>query len=136
LLVGDAAAQIKPLSGGGLYFGVACAQIAGELAAQAARMPSGRDEILAAYPDRCLNIVGKEQAFGRTLREYASCMSDHVLTELADTLADPALLRFVADHADIDRLHELPDRLAAEPRLWGTLLQALPLLVRHSSEVP
>ena len=37
MLVGDAAGQVKPTSGGGIYMGAVCAKLAGEVAARASR---------------------------------------------------------------------------------------------------
>ncbi|MEE8592921.1 MAG: NAD(P)/FAD-dependent oxidoreductase [Candidatus Bipolaricaulota bacterium] len=135
MLVGDAAGHVKPLTGGGLYTGGLCARIAGETAARivesGARISGsecGASDLLAAYPRRCLEAIGKEQAFGRSIRHYLSCLRDEDVETAAASLDDPQFLQFLADHADIDRFHQLPDRLASEPRLWKTILRIIPLL--------
>lgn len=134
LLVGDAAGHVKPLSGGGLYTGGLCAQIAGETAArivgslaQIARSEDNAD-VLASYATRCLEAIGKEQAFGRSLRIHLSRLADKDVEAVAAALNDQQLLQFLADEADIDFFHQLPDRLTSEPRLWSTLLRIIPLL--------
>jgi digeranylgeranylglycerophospholipid reductase len=134
LLVGDAGGQVKPLSGGGLYTGGVCAGIAGETAAQiaksnekAARLDASA-ELLASYAARCLEAIGKEQAFGQSMRSQLSRLKDEDVEAAARVLADCELMRFLADEADIDFFHRLPDRLASEPRLWATLLRIVPLL--------
>ncbi len=131
LLVGDAAGHVKPLSGGGLYLGAVCGRIAGEAAARTSSAGDDRDRILSEYPERCLDVIGKEQAFGRTVRRFVEQMRDEDVEAVVDALSDPAFLQFAADHADIDRLHELPDRLAAEPGLWAGLLRVAPLIARR-----
>lgn len=135
ILVGDAAGHVKPLTGGGLYTGGLCARIAGETAARivesGARIAgpeSGASDLLAAYPKRCLEAIGKEQAFGRSIRQHLSRLRDKDVEAAAASLDDPQFLQFLADHADIDRFHQLPDRLASEPRLWTTILRIIPLL--------
>jgi flavin-dependent dehydrogenase len=135
LLVGDAAGHVKPLSGGGLYTGGACARIAGEIAARIARSAAriaGSNDIAAdlytAYALRCAEIIGKEQAFGQSMRIHISKLGDEDMEAAAIALNDRQLLQFLADEADIDLFHQLPDRLASEPRLWSTLLRIVPLL--------
>lgn len=130
LLVGDAAGHVKPLSGGGLYTGGACAQIAGETAACIAQSGTDAPDLLAAYVRRCLEVIGKEQAFGQGLRQHLARLHDTDIDAAATTLDDPCFLQFLADHADIDHLHRLPDLLASEPSLWTTLLRLIPLLGR------
>jgi len=127
LLVGDAAGHVKPLSGGGLYTGGACARIAGETAA---RITGSSDNaaLLASYTTRCLESIGKEQAFGRSMRSHLARIADKDVEAIAAALDDQQLLQFLADEADIDFFHELPDRLASEPGLWTTLLRIVPLL--------
>ena len=143
LLVGDAAGHVKPLSGGGLYTGGACARIAGEIAAQIAgdhvaqrpgskstdtQARDGASDLYASYISRCQEVLGKEQAFGQSMRTHISQLSDDNVEAVASALNVPQLLQFLADEADIDFFHKLPDRLASEPRLWSTLLNLVPLL--------
>jgi len=128
ILVGDAAGHVKPISGGGLYTGGLCARIAGETAAQVARSEREAPELLATYPKRCQEAIGKEQAFGRSIRHHLSRLRDEDVENAASALDDPAFLQFLADHADIDHFHQLPDRLVSEPRLWTSILRIVPLL--------
>ena len=128
ILVGDAAGHVKPLSGGGLYTGGLCARIAAETATRAAGSESGASDLLATYPRRCLEAIGKEQAFGRSIRYHLSRFRDEDVEAAAASLDDPQFLQCLADHADIDRFHQLPDRFASEPRLWRSILRIVPLL--------
>jgi hypothetical protein len=77
---------------------------------------------------RCAEIIGKEQAFGQSMRIHISKLGDEDMEAAAIALNDRQLLQFLADEADIDLFHQLPDRLASEPRLWSTLLRIVPLL--------
>jgi len=128
ILVGDSAGHVKPLSGGGLYTGGTCARIAGETAARVAVSEDGAVDLLATYPKRCLEAIGKEQAFGLSVRHHLSRLRDEGVEAAAAALDDRQLLQFLADHADIDHFHQLPDRLASEPRLWTSILRIVPLL--------
>jgi len=128
LLVGDAAGHVKPLSGGGLYTGGLCAQFAGETAAKAALAHEGRHDLLTTYPKRCSDAIGRELAFGHSIRHYLSRLRDEDIEAAAATLDAPQFLQFLADRADIDFFHQLPDQLASEPSLWTTVLRIIPLL--------
>ena len=132
ILVGDAAGHVKPLSGGGLYTGGLCSKIAGEIAARiavsAARPADDTPDLLATYPKRCLEAIGKEQAFGRSIHHHLSRLRDEDFEAVAEALDDPEFLQFLADNGDIDRFHQLPDQLVSEPRLWTSILRIVPLL--------
>jgi digeranylgeranylglycerophospholipid reductase len=138
LLVGDAAGQVKPLSGGGLFLGGICARIAGRIAAETALSgaPSRR---AAAYESEWKSAIGREIAFGRSLRRIGGALSDRELNAMIDAFDEPDLLSFLAERADIDRFHRLPDELAARPQLWGKVLRLLPhiaVAVRDIAESP
>ncbi len=62
LLVGDAAAQVKPITGGGLYYGLKCGKIAGEIAAKAAYKDDMH--LLYDYERRWREEIWMEIAFG------------------------------------------------------------------------
>lgn len=136
LLVGDAAGHVKPLSGGGLHMGGLCAAIAGRIAADLVDRPARKREMASQYVSDCLDAIGREQAFGKTLRHYAAYMTDDDLDRVARAADDPALLGFLAEHVQIDVLHQLPDRLATEPVLWGALLRLIPLAGLFAQPTP
>ncbi len=136
-LVGDAAGQVKPLSGGGLYPGEICARIAGRIAAETALSGASNPRAAAAYESEWRSAIGREIAFGRSMRRISGLLSDRDLNAVVAACNDPDLLSFLAEHADIDRLHRLPDELAAHPSLWGKVLQLLPLIVdREIADLP
>jgi len=127
-LVGDAAGQAKPLSGGGLYFGAICARIAARAATETALSETPPRQASADYESRWRSAVGRELAFGRSIRRTFGAVSDRDLNALFAACDDPDLLFFLAEHGDIDRFHRLPDELAGHPSLWGKVLRLLPLL--------
>ena len=128
LLVGDAAGQVKPLSGGGLYTGAICARIGGRAAALDARVDRA---MLERYAAACDRAVGGEFRFGLAARDVLESLSDGGIDEAFAALDDPELMRFVAEIGDIDRLHRLPRGLASRRRLWTRLLPLLALIDRH-----
>jgi digeranylgeranylglycerophospholipid reductase len=137
LLVGDAAGQVKPLSGGGLYPGGICARIAGRIAAETALSGGSNYRAAAAYESEWRAAIGREIAFGRSVRRISERLSDPDLNALFAACDDPDLLPFLAEHADIDHFHRLPDELAARPSLWRKVLGLLPVIVsREIADLP
>jgi len=128
LLVGDAAGHVKPLSGGGLYFGGICARIAGRMAAEAVRMGRTHATDLAEYPERCDRAIGRELRFGLAARALLDSLSDQRLSEAMAALGHPDLLAFLAEIGDIDRIRRIPRALLKKRRLWRRLLPFLGLL--------
>ncbi|MFC2081849.1 geranylgeranyl reductase family protein [Candidatus Bipolaricaulota bacterium] len=128
LLVGDAAGQVKPLSGGGLYTGARCARIAGRAAALAAASGSDLANVLATYDVTWRAELGRDLAFGQTLRNVLVASSETDLDRLFGVLDDREVLRFVADVGDIDHMGRLLSELARQPALWGKLIGLLSLI--------
>ncbi len=124
LLVGDAAGQVKPLSGGGLYFGGVCARVAGRVAARAAREPHARREHLRRYEATCRGLIGPETRFGAAARAMCNALDDPAWSEILATLNHPDLLALVAERIDLDHLRHMVPHLVSRPRLWRPLLAA------------
>ena len=124
MIVGDAAAHVKPLSGGGLLMGMRAASIAGETArnAIAAGDPSVRS--LSSYEEAWRADIGKELDRGMLIRKVYTGMTDKKLDELGRMLdCDDA--REVLSTGDID----YPSKLVAP------LLRKLPSLIKFSPTV-
>jgi len=126
LLVGDAAAQAKPTSGGGLYTGIVCAEIAGEVAAKAVKMGDTSIEALEEYERRWRGRLGRELRFGMLAHRLFASLSDDELDRIIAVLDDPEILEVIVDHGDIDYPSLLIKELATRPRLWRRLLGLLP----------
>lgn len=131
LLVGDAAGQVKPLSGGGLYTGAICARVAGRTAARAALANRVDHRGLASYATACDRAIGGEMRFGLAARTLLESLDDAAIDDAFEVVDDPRLLSFLARVGDIDRLRMLPRAFASERALWRRLLPLLSLLDRH-----
>jgi geranylgeranyl reductase family protein len=110
LAVGDAAAQVKPTSGGGIYPGLVAAKIAGGVAAAAAFEGDSSAERLCEYDRLWRAKLGRELAIGMRVNRMLNRMSDAELDEAVGYLArKPRLIKAIEEHGDIDR----PSRLMA-----------------------
>ena len=125
LLVGDAAGQVKPISGGGLYTGGLCAVQAGRFAALAALSGQTSRADLRPYAAACEDAIGAELRFGSAVRRAVAYLSDANTDALFAAADDPHLLGALAQQADIDELRRLPRHLIAHPTLWTHLVPLL-----------
>ncbi len=98
LLVGDAAGQVKPTSGGGVYMGAVCAKIAGEVAARASRRECG----LAEYEKRWRSAVGRELEIGMLIHKSVGKLSDENLNEFVAFLNKPDIRELMTEYGDMD----------------------------------
>lgn len=76
-LLGDAACQVKPLSGGGVYYGALAAE------ALASSIISGR---YAEYTSTCKKLLEKEISRGLLLRKMYESLTDNELSSIFDFL--------------------------------------------------
>jgi len=126
LLVGDAAGQVKPLSGGGLYVGALCARLAGETAARAALSGRPARGSLLPYEEAWRKAIRTEQKFGEMMQNSLAAMPDGEINAAFASADDPDLLQFIADAADIDRLSRLVPDLLSNRRMWKRLFSLFP----------
>ncbi len=115
LLVGNAAGQVKPLTGGGLAFLSLCAPLAGRAAARG-------PQALPEYEKNCRRLIGEELDFQERARSLFLRLGPDALEEMVRALSHPKLSDFLAECADIDRFSSLPPKVLARPHLWSLLL--------------
>jgi geranylgeranyl reductase family protein len=112
LAVGDAAGQVKPTSGGGIYPGLVAAKIAGGVAAEAAMEEDGSLQRLSEYDRLWRQAVGTELETGMRLHRMMNKMTAAETDELIGYIASrPRLIRTIEEHGDIDRPSKLMARL-------------------------
>lgn len=121
LLVGDAAAQVKPITGGGVYYGMKCGKIAGEIAAKACL--TGDMKLLGEYERRWWKEIGEEIAFGLKVHKLRCVMSDKDFDTLLHTLSRGDLLQQIISAGDIDMDYPAVAlrELLKNPRLIGLM---------------
>jgi digeranylgeranylglycerophospholipid reductase len=126
LLVGDAAAQVKPLSGGGIFTGMRCAEIAADVAHEAL---GGRDTSaprLASYDARWRAEFGEEFSRAMHLRRVLTRLSDAELDAVVAALARAELTATIVAFGDIDFPTHVARRLFRQsPSLVRLLPKAL-----------
>lgn len=129
IAVGDAAGQVKPTSGGGIYPGLVSAKIAGDVAAAAALAEDASAARLSEYERRWRAALGRELRLGMAVHRLRAGMADPELDGLIRHLLDREdLLRILEEVGDVDRpsraIKEVGLRMGlSELRMMGTLLR-------------
>ena len=118
MLVGDAAHQSDPLTGGGILNAMQAGIIAGEVAAKALEAGNVRRAGLKEYEDRWREDIGRHIARGFEFKEFFVKLTDKDLNQLLGSLAKE----------DISKM-DLPGMLRVLFRLNPKLLWELRSLV-------
>lgn len=102
MVVGDAAGQAKPTSGGGIYTSLVCAKYCAETAIKALEADNYSESTLSKYQKLWNRELGKELRRGLMLHRAFSHLSDSQLEEGFRILNDDKLLKIISQHGDID----------------------------------
>lgn len=121
LLVGDAARQVKPTSGGGIYAGLVGARHAARSAVEALRRGDFSRRFLSRYQKAFMSDLGDELKRGADLHRLFASLNNHQLERLLGTLSSDRLRRVILAHGDID----FPSRLVYELVKMAPALVAL-----------
>jgi digeranylgeranylglycerophospholipid reductase len=118
LLVGDAAAQVKPLSGGGIFTGMRCAEIAAEVAHAALAGSGPTEAALRPYEERWHAELGEEFRRAQFLRRLFLRLTDPELEQIVAALDAGDLRASIVAFGDIDfPSHVARQLLAQSPSL-------------------
>jgi len=88
LLVGDAARQVDPITGGGLMASIEAGEIAGETIGKAVGEQRFDKKMLSPYEEKLENTVYKKLKRNYVVKEIILGMEDKTLNMLADSLKD------------------------------------------------
>lgn len=102
LIVGDAASQVKPTTGGGVIFGLLCSKIAGEVAAKAVVSSDCSAEFLSQYQCRWKKAIGFEFTVMRYLRLMLNKLSDKEVDKLIGLCSKFEVGKILEEHGDLD----------------------------------
>jgi len=122
MVVGDAAGQVKPMSGGGLFSGLTCADHCATVAIKALDKGDVSAKPLSRYRAACEKDVHRELLKGLRLRKVFKNLDDGQLDELARILSEEDMLGLIISVGDIDNPSVLATRM----------LRRMPSLVRFS----
>ena len=108
-LVGDAAAQVKATSGGGLAIGGFCSRIAGQII--------GRGMPLKDYERTWRKEFGSELNIHLQIHNHLNRLSDDDLNEFLAMVKEEGLVHLVEKYGDMERPGKLLNELMRQPGL-------------------
>jgi flavin-dependent dehydrogenase len=117
LAVGDAAGQVKPTSGGGIYYGMLSAREAAGTVIEAFRRGDLGREGLAAYEKRWRARIGFDLRLGTLFRRLFARMTDRDLDELFRAMRSDRLLDRITEKVSFDWHREVILFLLKHPKL-------------------
>jgi geranylgeranyl reductase family protein len=126
LLIGDAAGQVKPVSGGGLYPICKAAPILARTASEGLRENDLSERRLSRYEKSWKKEIGKELSRGYRIRKIFTKMSDEELDKVYRTI-DRDDIRSVLDGIDIDDPGGVALPMLRRPQVG---LRLLPFILR------
>ncbi|SVD97508.1 uncharacterized protein METZ01_LOCUS450362 [marine metagenome] len=84
MLVGDAAHQVNPMTGGGIVSGMTAGWIAGQVAAEAVQNNNLSAQMLNSYSDTMWKAFGKNYERFYSIKEAVHGLADEDLDHIAD----------------------------------------------------
>lgn len=102
MLVGDAAVQLKPLSGGGLYLGLLAGLICSKVALEALDRGDFSSSMLSKYHRLWMRSVGREIKLGLRLRKIFLGLTDREKSELLRVLDNQEAKSIILSTGNID----------------------------------
>jgi digeranylgeranylglycerophospholipid reductase len=102
LLVGDAAAQVKPTSGGGIYPGLVCAKKCSDVVLEALQSHEFNNKNLINYHQSWTQEIGKELSLGMSFRRIFYKLDDKQINNYLTKLNQPKNIDILNRYGDID----------------------------------
>jgi digeranylgeranylglycerophospholipid reductase len=102
LVVGDAASQVKPTTGGGVIVGLSCSKIAGEVAYEAVKNNDFSETFLSRYQSRWKELVGFDLMVMRQIRKLLNRLSDDKVDNIIGLCAKFGVDDVLEEVGDLD----------------------------------
>jgi flavin-dependent dehydrogenase len=122
LIVGDAASQVKPTTGGGIVIGLNCAKIAGEVAYEALKQGDTSAAFLSIYQKRWQEKIDFDMAVMRRMRLVLNRLSDSQLDRIVAMSSQLGLDKSLTRISDIDFQGKGMQPLFRSPAAWTIAL--------------
>ena len=127
MLVGDAASQVKPTSGGGLYPGLLCSKICSEVALTCLKNNKFFNKSLEVYHKKWMSKIGKEISLGMKFRTIYKKLEDKDFDKYVKKFSNQKIVDVINKFGDIDYPSKLIFPLL---RKAPSLLRLLPKALR------
>jgi len=102
LIVGDAASQVKPTTGGGIVSGLLCSKIAGEVAYESLRNGDFSEAFLSRYQSRWRELIGFDLAVMLKMRKMLNRLPDEKIDKLISLCTKLGMDQILQEVGDLD----------------------------------
>ena len=132
LVVGDAAGQVKPTTGGGIYYSLLAGDIATEVLSGALAADDLSAATLSLYQERWRSLLLKEMESGYSARRLYEFLTDRQISSLVRKAAANGFRSELANSSDIqfDWHSRMIAKVMGHPVIGRTLWLMNPLLAR------
>jgi geranylgeranyl reductase family protein len=120
LAVGDVASQVKPTTGGGVIFGLACAEIAAKTVKQAFDANDISANMLSIYQKHCNKALNFDVSFMLRLRRFLNSLSDKRWDSILQFCNRMGVDRALSDVKEIDYQGKMMLQVATKPAMLAT----------------
>jgi len=128
LIVGDAAAQIKPTSGGGIYPGLLCANYCSKVAIDALNKNDFSTQVLKKYQKLWSADIGRELFLGMKFRKIYKNLSDKQMDKYILKFSNSKFTDIITKYGDIDYPSKLVKPLLKKA---PSLLKLIPSIIKE-----
>ncbi len=111
MLVGDAAAQVKPVSGGGIYTGLLCAKYCSSISIEAIKNDNYSKNFLRIYQKIYQKNIGGELDKGMKFRRIFNNLNDDQIDYYIKKLQNNKIIDLISKYGDIDYPSKLVPKL-------------------------
>src|SRR3989338_1863470 len=125
LVVGDAAGQVKPTTGGGIYFGLLCADLAAKTIIDAFKAGDFSGKFLRRYEIKWKKRIEFDLTMGLYLRKLIADFSDEQIEKLIQFSAQEQTQRLIEKYGDFNHHGRLIKELIKRPLFWRSLYQMI-----------
>lgn len=123
LVAGDAAGQVKPTTGGGIYFGLLCADLAAQTIIEAFRKGNFTDKFLCHYEANWKKEIEFDLIMSIYLRKLIGNFNDEQLERLIQFCSQDSIQRLIEEYADFNHHGKFIKELIRRPAFWKNLYQ-------------
>jgi len=125
LVVGDAASQVKPTTGGGVIFGLFCSKIAGEVAYEAITNNDFSAVFLSRYQFRWKAEIGFDLTVMCRIRQLLNRLSDKQMDKVISLCSQLGVNRILEEVGDLDFQGKSLIRMVRHPGVLAVTLYSL-----------
>lgn len=140
LVVGDAAGQVKPTTGGGIYYSLLASELAAEVLGQALKDDDLSSGCLSLYQSAWKSLLSHELETGYSARRFYEFLSDQQISSLIRQAGSNGVYEDLANSPDtsFDWHSQVIGKLMSHPAIYGVLHLLNPLLSKFApnSDIP